>query len=325
MWRGALCHLRPRGSLRPLSSPPSSCSSSSHSSSVTLPPRTTIYGTRGLSSFHNHATSPFFSFFSFSALSSRVRLHNRGLGRGARRLVSSRSTDPHDVLGVQRGASEKEIKAAFRRAALKYHPDRNPQNRVEAEAAFKRASDAYAELTGKAGSSRAAGADASGFGARPGRGGFSSEQWEREHQRQFEEMLRRMQRNGGSRFGGFQSGSFASGRGFSQGVQVRRTVVTRPDGSMAIRTETTTIDSHGRQSTRVEEQPIDTSGAEETFGAFMSGGSRFSAGRQRRSAQPQGFFSRFFQSVAERAFRAVLMAALRRLLGSVFSPRGPLK
>jgi hypothetical protein len=46
-----------------------------------------------------------------------------------------------------------------------------------------------------------------------------------------------------------------------------------------------------------------------------------SAGRRREaSKQPQGFFARMFNSLAERALRAVLMAALRRLLRSAFPP-----
>ncbi len=53
--------------------------------------------------------------------------------------------DYYEVLGVQRGASEQEIKSAYRKLALQYHPDRNPNN-PDAEEKFKECSEAYAVL-----------------------------------------------------------------------------------------------------------------------------------------------------------------------------------
>ena len=53
--------------------------------------------------------------------------------------------DYYEVLEVGRGASEQEIKSAYRKLALKYHPDRNPGNH-EAEERFKEAAEAYAVL-----------------------------------------------------------------------------------------------------------------------------------------------------------------------------------
>ncbi len=54
--------------------------------------------------------------------------------------------DYYEVLGVERGADAATIKKAYRKAALKYHPDRNP-NDPEAEARFKEVSEAYAVLS----------------------------------------------------------------------------------------------------------------------------------------------------------------------------------
>lgn len=53
--------------------------------------------------------------------------------------------NPYEVLGLDRSASDEEIKRAYRRLALQYHPDRNP-NDPHAEERFKQATEAYALL-----------------------------------------------------------------------------------------------------------------------------------------------------------------------------------
>lgn len=54
--------------------------------------------------------------------------------------------DYYEVLGVERGATAEEIKKAYRKVALKHHPDRNPGDKA-AEEAFKEASEAYQILS----------------------------------------------------------------------------------------------------------------------------------------------------------------------------------
>jgi len=54
--------------------------------------------------------------------------------------------DYYEILGVSRTASADEIKSAYRKMALKYHPDRNPDNK-EAEEKFKEAAGAYEVLS----------------------------------------------------------------------------------------------------------------------------------------------------------------------------------
>lgn len=54
--------------------------------------------------------------------------------------------DYYTVLGVERNASEDDLKKAYRRLAMKHHPDRNPDDK-DAEAAFKEAKEAYEVLS----------------------------------------------------------------------------------------------------------------------------------------------------------------------------------
>ena len=86
----------------------------------------------------------------------------------------SSKRDYYDIMGVSRNASDQDIKSAYRKLALQYHPDRNPGDK-EAEEQFKDAAEAYAVLSdtqkrsqydrfGHAGVAGAAGA--------PGAGGF---------------------------------------------------------------------------------------------------------------------------------------------------------
>jgi len=50
----------------------------------------------------------------------------------------------HEILGVERGASKEEIKKAYRRQAIKYHPDKNTEDTTDA---FREVTEAYNALT----------------------------------------------------------------------------------------------------------------------------------------------------------------------------------
>ena len=60
--------------------------------------------------------------------------------------MAENKRDYYEVLGVQKGASHDEIKKAYRKLAMKYHPDRNPDDKT-AEEKFKEVGEAYEVLS----------------------------------------------------------------------------------------------------------------------------------------------------------------------------------
>ncbi|WP_288844885.1 molecular chaperone DnaJ [uncultured Alistipes sp.] len=117
--------------------------------------------------------------------------------------------DYYEVLGVAKNANADEIKKAYRKAAIQYHPDKNPGDK-QAEEKFKEAAEAYDVLSnpdkrarydqfGHAGMSGAAGG-AGGFGG--GFGGFS-----------MEDIF--------SQFGDIFGGHFGGGRRVNRGSDIR--------------------------------------------------------------------------------------------------------
>lgn len=90
--------------------------------------------------------------------------------------------DYYDVLGVEKSADEKTIKKAYRKIALKYHPDKNPDDK-EAEEKFKEAAEAYEVLSDadkrarydRFGHQGVGGASQGGYGGAGGFGGMNME------------------------------------------------------------------------------------------------------------------------------------------------------
>lgn len=125
--------------------------------------------------------------------------------------------DYYDVLGVSKSASADEIKKAYRKLALKYHPDKNPDDK-EAEEKFKEAAEAYEVLSdaekkqrydqfGHAGMGGAGGFGGGGFGG----GGMSMD----DIFDQFGDIF------GGFGFGGQRGGGGGRRRAVNRGTNIR--------------------------------------------------------------------------------------------------------
>lgn len=103
-------------------------------------------------------------------------------GPRAARAAEAKKPSYYDVLGVPKDADEKAIKSAYRKMALKWHPDKNPDDKEAAEKKFREVAEAYEvlsnpeqrkqyDLTGTVGG-QGGGGGGGGFGGFEGFGGF---------------------------------------------------------------------------------------------------------------------------------------------------------
>ena len=81
--------------------------------------------------------------------------------------------DYYEILGVNKNSSNDEIKKAYRKIAIKYHPDKNPDNK-SAEDKFKEAAEAYSVLSDNEKRQRYDQFGHAGVNNSPGGAGFSS-------------------------------------------------------------------------------------------------------------------------------------------------------
>src|SRR5689334_9072138 len=121
----------------------------------------------------------------------------------------SKKRDYYEILGVSKTSTPEEIKKAYRKVAIQFHPDKNPGNK-EAEEKFKEAAEAYEVLSD---ADKRARYDRFGH-AGAGNGGFS------EHHMNMEDIFSQF----GDIFGGGGGSPFDSffGGGASRGKRVRK-------------------------------------------------------------------------------------------------------
>ena len=181
--------------------------------------------------------------------------------------MSSPKRDYYEVLGVSKDATEKDIKKAYRKLAFKYHPDKNPDNKKEAEEKFKEVNEAYSVLSDpdKRRQYDMGGFDFEGFGFGEG---FDPMEI-------FKEFMGKHSNKKGKdlfgfgfdddffdddfgNFGNFEKMEFNSfgGMGQGQGKSVRTTTQII-NGKKVTKTETTTYDSKGNKKTVVREETGD--------------------------------------------------------------------
>ena len=196
--------------------------------------------------------------------------------------MSNGKKDYYEVLGVPKDASEDVIRKAYKKLAIKWHPDKHVDDKKEAEEKFKEISEAYSVLSDpkkkREYDTGGIDFDFGGFddfdpfaifenffgrsrGKHGGFGNFGGFGFEDDEDDDFGGF---MGKGFGKGFGGFKMGfdddDFGFGKnfggGFGQGTSVKKTTQII-NGKKITKTETTTIDSNGNKKTVVKEETGD--------------------------------------------------------------------
>ena len=192
--------------------------------------------------------------------------------------MSSTKKDYHEVLGVPKDASDDVIRKAYKKLAIKWHPDKHVDDKKEAEEKFKEISEAYSVLSDpkKKREYDTGGMDFEGFAGfddfdpfamfesffgRGKHGGFGNFGFGFDDDDDDDFFGKGGFGGMGKNFGGFKMGfdddDFGFGGGFGgSGTSVRKTTQII-NGKKITKTETTTIDSNGNKKTVVKEETGD--------------------------------------------------------------------
>ena len=184
--------------------------------------------------------------------------------------MSSDKKDYYEVLGVPKDATEEQIRKAYKKLAIKWHPDKNPDNRKEAEEKFKEIGEAYSVLSDPQKRNEYDNGGFSfvdfGFGdefdpmeifksffKKHGKGGKDEFGFGFGDDDFFKDGFGMGDMGG---FGSFEKMDFGNFGGFGQGTSVKTTTQII-NGKKVTKTETTTIDSKGNKKTVVREENSD--------------------------------------------------------------------
>jgi molecular chaperone DnaJ len=186
--------------------------------------------------------------------------------------MAATQADYYEILAVARDASADVIKSAYRKAALRWHPDRNPENKEEAEHNFRQASEAYSVLSDPQKRSVYDRFGHAGLGSVES-GGFNSTIFE-----EFHDIL-------GDLFGFDEA--FGGGRRRGRGAKGQRGADLRYDMSLSFEDAATGVTSQVRISRHETCETCHGTGAKSGSGMAAC---RTCGGRGQMSYQ-QGFFS----------------------------------